>query len=58
MMYTILDMILAWASPFNFSMPDIWKTVPDNQTITIEQNVQFLVGIQRFRGSIKVINSH
>ena len=28
-----------------FSMRNIWKTGPDSQTITIEQNVQFQVGI-------------
>ena len=26
-------------------MPNKWKTVPDRYTITIEQNVQFQVGI-------------
>ena len=28
-----------------FNMRNIWKTGPDSKTITIEQNVQFQVGI-------------
>ena len=30
-------------------MCNIWKTGPDSQTITIEQNVQFQVGIYQDR---------
>ena len=29
----------------DFNMRNIWKTVPDNQNITIEQNVRFLRGL-------------
>ena len=30
------------AATFDFNMRNNWKTVPDSQTITIEQNVRFL----------------
>ena len=41
------------AANFDFNMHNNWKTVPDSQTITIEQNVRFQVGI--YRGNFNFI---
>ena len=38
---------------FDFNMRNNCKCVPDNQTITIEQNVRFQVGI--YRGNFNLI---
>ena len=35
-------------------MCNIWKTRPDSQTITIEQNVQFQVGIYMYHEKIQL----
>ena len=37
--------LLKWPTIINFNMPDIWQTLPDSQTITMKQNVQFQVRI-------------
>ena len=37
--------LLKWPTIINFNIPDIWQTLPDSQTITMKQNVQFQVRI-------------